>query len=108
MPSYQPIPDVPATGLPQWQYQLLNSMKENIEILMGVRQAARAVTSDTIQVAPGSFQTQTRLSAQGVQGTVTYADYADYVKLCQDVQTVLNDLGRIQSALNDLLNQLRS
>lgn len=113
MPSYQALPEVVASGEPTWRYTLLNGLKENVEILMGVRQSAvHAITNDLVVTIPDNFQQQIRLSAQGtgfVLGTgERVAGLDDYVKLCQDVQVIIADITRIQTALNALLNQLRS
>ena len=113
MPSYQPLADVVTVGEPMWRYTLLNGMKENLEILMGSRQAGvHAVTSDSVTTIPDNFQQQSRLSAQGsgfILGTgERVAGLDDYVKVCQDVQVVMADVTRLQTALNSLLNQLRS
>lgn len=113
MPSFQALAEVVAVGEPAWRYTLLNGMKENIEILTGSRQVGvRAITNDAVTTIPDNFQTQTRLSAQGngfVLGTgERVAGLDDYVKLCQDVQAVMADITRLQTALNALINQLRS
>jgi len=110
MPQYAGLPAVPNEGLPQWQYDLLSAMKENIEILMGQRGPGRSVTNDTIGVVPQQFQTMRQISARG--DYVTLSGYpvpimADYVKLLSDVQQLATDVSKIQDALNALLQNVR-
>jgi hypothetical protein len=110
MPQYTGIPAIPNEGLPQWQYDLLQAMKENIEIMMGQRGPGRAVTNDTIGVAPQNFQTMRQLSARGdfvVVGAFNVPVLEDYTKLLNDVQQLATDVSKIQDALNALLQNAR-
>lgn len=111
MPQFQGIPAIPNERLPQWQYDLLAALKENIEILMGVRGPGRALTNDAVGVAPSDFQTMRQLSARG--DYVTVGSYGvpvieDYVKLLNDVQQLATDVSKIQDALNALLQSMRN
>ena len=110
MPQYTGIPAIPNEGLPQWQYDLLQAMKENIEIMMGQRGPGRAVTNDTIGVVPQNFQTMRQLSARGdfvVVGAFNVPVLEDYTKLLNDVQQLATDVSKIQDALNALLQNAR-
>lgn len=110
MPQYAGLPAIPNEGLPQWQYDLLAAMKENIEIMMGVRGPGRAVTNDTLGVTPADFQTMRQISARGdyvTVGSFNVPVQEDYVKLLNDVQQLATDVSKIQDALNALLQNMR-
>ena len=110
MPQYAGIPAIPNEGLPQWQYDLLLTMKENIEIMMGQRGPGRAVTNDTISVVPANFQTMRQISARGDYVAISGFNVPvleDYVKLLNDVQQLATDVSKIQDALNALLQNMR-
>ena len=115
MPEFQGIPAIPNEKIPQWQYDLMSAMKENIEILMGVRGPGRAVTNDSTGVKPQTWQTMVQLSARGDYINTTAAlnangapSLADYTKLLNDVQQLATDVSKIQAALNALLQNMRS
>ena len=119
MPSYVPIPKIPQQDVTPWMYAVLTALAENVEVLTGARTSdVRAVTSDTVYVEPAAFQKLKRITADGSGYTATGAGalpasvsvptLADHVRLAQDVQSAINDVARIESALNALLAQLRS
>lgn len=111
MPKYQGLPAIPNEKIPQWQYDILSALKENIEILMGQRGPGRSVTNDTIGVQPQNFQLMTQISARGdnylISG-VYVPTLADYTKLLNDVQQLSLDVAKIQDAFNTLLQNLRN
>jgi hypothetical protein len=110
MPQYTGIPAIPNESIPQWQYDLLQAMKENIEIMMGQRGPGRVVTNDTLGVAPENRQLMRQISARGDFVTVGAFDVPvleDYTKLLNDVQQLATDVSKIQDALNALLINMR-
>lgn len=114
MAEFVPIPKIPQQDVSPWMYAVLTALAENMELVMGVRtENVRAVTSDSITVIPQAYQLLKRITADGASYTAPLPGGAqvpalsDYVKLAQDVQAVINDLARIESALNTLLAQLR-
>lgn len=111
MPQFQGLPAIPNEKIPQWQYDILSALKENIEILMGQRGPGRSVTNDTIGVQPQNFQLMTQISARGdnylISGVYVPA-LSDYTKLLNDVQQLALDVAKIQDALNALLQNLRN
>jgi len=115
MPQYQGIPALPEEQIPQWQYDVLAAMKENIEIMMGGRGPGRSVTNDTIGVEPRDWQQMKQVSARGDfysittgSGTFNMPAIEDYVKLLNDVQQLATDVANIQNALNALLKNMRT
>lgn len=111
MPQFQGLPAIPNEKIPQWQYDILSALKENIEILMGQRGPGRSVTNDSIGVQPQNFQLMTQISARGDNYLISGAyvpTLADYTKLLNDVQQLALDVAKIQDALNALLQNLRN
>jgi hypothetical protein len=120
MPQFQGIPAIPPQQIQQWQYDVLSAMKENLEILMGVRGTngsrgtGRAITNDTVGVDAADRQTMKQLSARGdfftlttTGGDIQFPQLQDYVKLLNDVQQLAIDVANIQNALNALLQNMK-
>jgi hypothetical protein len=111
MPTFASIRDVPQIGLSEWEYALLAALKENVEVLMGTRQAgARAIMSDQITVVVQDNQQLKQVTAKGDGfdiGGQKVAGLADHVLLIQDVQGVANDVARLQNVVNTLLQQMK-
>ena len=113
--QFSAIPQVPHEGLGPLQYQLLNTLKENVEILTGSRGdsglANRALTSGQVSVQPAEAPKTPRITAVGagvsIEG-VTVPTLDDYAQLLADVQGVMNDLASLRATLNTLIQQLRS
>lgn len=101
MPNYQSIRDVPSVGMPEWQYQILQSLKENVETLMGSRDPkVRAVTSDVITANKPTME------LQGLSATGAFtAD--DHYQLALNVRTLAEDVQRMNNTLSALLDQLK-
>jgi hypothetical protein len=87
-------------------------MKENLEIMMGTRQAGvRAVTTDAINIEPQDNQQMKQVTAEGLGVVIsgqTVVLYSDYVKLINDVQTLANDVAYLQQVVNLLIQQIRT
>lgn len=108
------IPDIPATGLSSWQAQTLSAMKENVELLIGVRGektgASRAVTKAQIGVAAAPDQNMQRVTATGAGFTISGVNVPsleDYGALLTNVQELANDVARLRNTLNTLIQQLK-
>jgi hypothetical protein len=115
MPKFQGIPSIPSEQIPQWQYDVLSAMKENIEIMLGQRGPGRVVTNDSVGVEPADRQVMKQLSARGDYYTITTSGgpidvpaRGDYVKLLNDMQQLAVDVTNIQNALNALLQNVRN
>lgn len=114
-PRFSPIPQIPHEGMGPLQYELLNTMKENLDLLTGGRGEIgvenQAVTRGQVRVQPASEQTTPRVTATGsgfsIEGS-TVPTLDDYAQLLTDVQGVMNDIAALRNTLNTLIQQLRS
>lgn len=112
-PRFTAIPSIPQTGLTDWQFNTLNAMKENLELLIGARGSdgsVRAILSGQVTVNNPPPQTMQQVTAQGAGFTisgVTVPSLDDYGKLVSDVQQLANDVARLQTTVNVLINQLK-
>jgi len=111
---FSTIPNIPQQGLSDWQFQTLNAMKENVELLTGARRggaaSAAALTRGSITVAAAPAQTMQRVTAIGTGYTisnVTVPSLDDYVRLVTNVQQIANDVAVLRSTVNALINQLK-
>jgi len=108
------IPAVPQGGISDWQSILISSVKENVELLTGLRGeadlASKAVTRGQITLLEQPQQNMKQVSAKGTGFTVSgqeVAGLADYGLLLTDVQTLANDLAFTRTVLNVLIKQLK-
>ena len=114
MARFTAIPSIPTNNLPEWQGQVLNAIKENVELLAGLRGevdlASRAITGDRVKVKYIENPSFARVTATGEGYTVSgvnVAALADYAKLISDVQLLANDVAILRGAVNTLISQLK-
>lgn len=112
MPSFQSIRDVPQSGVQQWEADILNQMKINIELLTGLSGAqGRAVTNDIVATAVADNVTMKRVTAQptgyNISGNLV-ADFNQFVALINNVQELANNVVSLQAQVNDLIGRLKS
>ena len=109
------IPDIPHTGLVEWQGPLFHAMKENIELLTGTRGeadgASGAIAKANVQVSEVGTQAMHTVNSSAVDGyTISGSDVAgleSHRALRNDVQQLANDLFRTREALDFLLGQMK-
>lgn len=113
-PRFTAIPNIPQSGLTDWQFVTFNALKENVELLIGAKAGAgtgaSAVTRGSVTVAPAPTQTMQRVTAGGVGFTisgVTVPSLDDYGKLVTNVQQIANDVAALRNTVNALINQLK-
>lgn len=111
--SYAPLPAVPQVGIPEWQFQFLNGVKQNVEILTGQRgnTGYQAIVAGQIGIQPMGDLNLRQVTATGAGFTISGVNVAsaeDYAKLVVDVQTLIGDVAYIKDVLNALINQLRA
>jgi hypothetical protein len=111
---YTAIPAVPLVGVEEWQSQLLNAIRENVELLTGARgetdRASAALNRASLNVSVPPAQTMTRISASGSGVTISGANVPileDYTQLLADVQRLANDVANLRATVEILVIQLR-
>jgi len=114
MARFTAIPAVPQGGVTDWQSVLISSVKENVELLTGLRGetdlASKAVTQGQIGLQEMPDQNLKQVTAKGAGFTISGQQVAgldDYGKLITDVQTLANDLAYTRAVLNALIKQLK-
>lgn len=126
--KYSAIPALPDTGVEQWQAFMLDSIKENVELLTGSRgedgQASKAITKAQLSVASPPVQQMTNITATGagaavltaftiVNNSVTVTGRAnvpvleDYNLLLSNVQQLANDVAGLRATVEILISQLK-
>ena len=115
MARFTAIPAIPQSGLTDWQFSTLNSMKENLELLIGARNekdgASRAITKSTVTVSQAPTQSMQRITAEGVGFTISGVNVvalSDYEKLLINVQQLANDVATQRGTVNTLIQQLKT
>jgi len=111
-PRFVAIPNIPPIGIPEWQASILSAMKENIELLIGVRgdSSTRAIVKGQFTVTNPPSQIMRKVTAEGLGYTingVTVPSLEDYGRLIVDVQQLANDVANLRATLNTLINQLK-
>lgn len=114
MARFTGVPAVPVAGLDPGLAQLLDGLKQNVELLIGARgeldSASRALLFGTVTVsAPRAPQLQS-LTARGAGFTIGGAQvpaYTDYAALLSDVQRLAADVNSLRDTLSTLISQLR-
>jgi hypothetical protein len=114
MSRFTAIPDVPQGNIDEWQYRVLDAMKQNVELLAGIRgevdSSSAAILRSTVTTkAPGNAQFQ-GLSARGAGytvGGVQVPSLEDYASLLRDFQLLASDVANLRATVTTLVNQLR-
>jgi hypothetical protein len=113
MARFTGIPDIPQSGVDEWQFRTLEAIKQNVELLTGTRNeqdgASTAVLRSTVTTNPPQAQFQ-GLSARGVGftfGGVQVVSLDDYNALLRDFQLLSQDVATLRTAVTSLINQLR-
>jgi len=114
MSRFTAVPSVPTGNVTEWQGQILRALKENVELLAGIRGeadgASKAVTKSQVRVNQASNPTFSRVSATGKGYTISgqnVPDLDDYGKLINDVQLLANDVATLRNTVNALIAQLK-
>jgi hypothetical protein len=110
--TFSALPPVPQVGVPEWQFQFLNGVKQNVELLTGQRGVTgfEAVVTGQISVQPIGELAIQQVSAQGSGFTILGSDVPsleDYGKLLVDVNTLIGDVAYVKAVLNALIDQLQ-
>lgn len=102
--QFPSIRDVPQTDVPQWQSDLLNQLKEAVEILAGQRIATRAVMSADIAAAVQQANniTMTRVTTTISGGYVQ----SEALAVAQNLQDLSQNVVSLQNQVNALIKAL--
>ena len=105
---------IPQEGINPYQFLLFSQVKENVELLTGLRgevdAISKAVTQGQITVNSLPDQSMKQVTANGDGFTISSSDVAglaDFVRLITDVQNLANDVAETRSYLNAILKQLK-
>jgi len=112
------VPAVPQGGFTDYQTVLISSVKENVELLTGLRGEAdtvsKAVTQGQVTVNQMGQQKMQQVTAKGDGSTITIsgtaydlANLSDVRKLIVDVQTLAGDVAEMRATLNFLIKQMK-
>ena len=114
MARFTAIPDVPSSVSAEWESQMLDALKQNVELLAGIRgeadAASRAIRRGDVRVRLAPALSFSRVTAEGKGFTIAgerVADFDDYTKLLVDVQRLGNDVALLRQVLNTLISQMR-
>ena len=114
MARFTAIPSVPTGNVTEWQGQIFRALKEDVELLAGIRGeadlASKAVTRSQLRVNQTAQPTFSRVSATGKGYTISgqnVPDLDDYGKLINDVQLLANDVATLRNVVNLLIAQLK-
>lgn len=114
MSRFAAIPAIPTSNVAEWQSQVLNALKENVELLCGTRGEAdlksRAVTGGNVGVEQITDVKFTRVSATGAGYTISGVNVSsvdDFTKLILDVNLLSQDVAALRTTLNALISQLK-
>lgn len=114
MARFTAVPSVPTGNVTEWQGQILRSLKENVELLAGIRGEAdlqsKALTRGQLRVNSAPNPTFSRVTATGKGYTISgqnVPDLDDYGKLINDVQLLANDVVALRNTVNSLIAQLK-
>ena len=112
------VPAVPQGGFTDYQTVLIGAVKENIELLTGLRGEAdvvsKAITQGQVTVNQMGQQKMQQVTAKGDGSTITISGTAydlanldDVRKLIVDVQTLAGDVAEMRATLNFLIKQMK-
>jgi len=126
MARFTAIPDVPTTVAAQWEAQILDAIKQNVELLAGLRgeadQISQAVTKGMVRIQKAPNPIFSRVSPLTVKGEgvtisppgATMPTFTDYTRLITDVgnlslnvQQLSIDLANLRQAVDILISQLK-
>lgn len=107
------LPDIPRSEN-AWQTQILEGLKQNVELLTGGRQesdrASEAITKGDISLSPPPPLGFSAVSARGDGFTINgerVAGLDDYGKLIADVQKLAEDVAILHRYVTILVQQLK-
>jgi len=114
MARYSGVPAVPAEGLSPQLHAFLNALKENVELLCGIRgeldSASQCVNKSSITITEAPIQQMQNVTAEGAGFSIAgerVPSLDDYGRLRGDVQALASDVANIRATLNTLISQIK-
>lgn len=114
MARFTMIPSVPTQVSSAWEAQMLDAVKQNVELLAGIRGesdlSSRAVLRGDVRVQVAPAPTFARVTAEIKGFTISgerVASFDDYAKLVNDVQRLGNDVALLRQVVNALIAQMK-
>jgi hypothetical protein len=114
MARFTGIPEIPQSGIDEWQYRTLEAIKQNVELLAGIRGetdgASAAILRSSVAVRVPTNIAFRGLSARGAGFTISNVQVPtldDYTQLIQDFQLLAQDVNTLRTVVSALVNQLR-
>jgi hypothetical protein len=114
MSRYSGVPGVPTEGLSPGVVQLLNALKENVELVCGIRgevdSASQCVNKSSVTVTEAPVQQMQNVTAEGSGFSIAgerVPSLDDYGRLRGDVQALASDVANIRATLNTLIAQIK-
>lgn len=114
MSRFTGIPDIPQSGVDEWQFRTLDAIKQNVELLAGIRGeidgASAAVLRSNITTTPPTQVLFQGLSARGAGFTISGVQVPtldDYTALLRDFQLLAQDVATLRATVSSLVSQLR-
>ena len=108
------VPAVPQGGFTDYQTILIATVKENVELLTGLRgeidTASKAITQGQITTNPLGAQKLVQVTAKGSGFAISGQNVPsldDFQKLVLDVQTLATDVAETRAAFNILIQQMK-
>jgi hypothetical protein len=103
--NFPAIRDVPQSGVPQWQAELLAQLKEAVEQLTGARAGgARAVMNKNLTVRQANNVSMQRVTALA-NGAYSQQEF---LNLMNNVQELAQNVVSLQNQINELIRQLEA
>lgn len=114
MARFTGIPEIPQSGVDEWQFRTLDAIKQNVELLAGIRNeadgASAAVLKSSVTTGAPTSAAFQGLSARGAGFTVSGVQVPsldDYNALLRDFTLLSQDVATLRSTLVSLINQIR-
>jgi hypothetical protein len=116
MARFTAVPDIPTRLAAEWESQVLDALKQNVELLAGIRgesdRISQAITKGMVRIqrTPTPFFSRVDpLTAKGEGFTISgvqVAGLTDYVRLIEDVVRLNNNMQRLAADVNNLRNSV--
>jgi hypothetical protein len=109
--NFTGISSIPSEGVNPGLNAFMTTIKQNLEVLMGIRGSDKAVLVSQIGLPELKQQKTTQSSASGagydIGGGTLVAQAEDVAALISDVNSLIADVAETRQYLNELVNRLQ-